>query len=51
MKQKILNHKIDERIAAEPTSVLKIIEHVYAEANLTDQEQLNIRLPKAAGKY
>jgi hypothetical protein len=51
MKQKILNHKIDERIAAEPTSVLKIIEHVYAEANLTDQEQLNIRLPKAVGKY
>jgi len=51
MKQKILNQKIDERIAAEPTSVLKIIEHVYAEANLTAQEQLNIRLPIAVGKY
>jgi hypothetical protein len=25
MKQKVLNHKIDQRIAAEPTSVLKII--------------------------
>ena len=51
MKQKVLNYKIDQRIAAEPTSVLKIVEHVYAEANLTDEEQLNIRLPKVAGKH
>ncbi|CAF0810125.1 unnamed protein product [Didymodactylos carnosus] len=48
MKQKVLNQKIDDRIAVEPTAVLKIIERVYAEANLTDEEQLNIRLPKTA---
>ncbi|CAF3418260.1 unnamed protein product [Rotaria socialis] len=46
MKQKCLNQKIGDRIAIEPTSVLKIIERVYAEANLTDEEQLHIRLPK-----
>jgi hypothetical protein len=51
MKQKILNHKIDQRVAAEPTPVLKIIERVYAEANLTDEEQLKIRLPRAAGNH
>ncbi|CAF1334403.1 unnamed protein product [Rotaria magnacalcarata] len=48
MKQKLLNHKIENLITSEPTSVLKVIERVYAEANLTDEEQLNIRLPKAA---
>ena len=46
MKQKLLNHKIEERILAEPTAVLKVIERVYAEANLTDEEQMHIRLPK-----
>ncbi|CAF3438922.1 unnamed protein product [Rotaria socialis] len=46
MKRKCLNQKIGDRIAIEPTSVLKIIERVYAEANLTDEEQLHIRLPK-----
>jgi hypothetical protein len=51
VKQKILNQKIGERIATEPTPILKVIEHVYAQANLTDEEQLHIRLPKAAGKY
>jgi hypothetical protein len=50
MKQKVLNQKIDDRLAAEPTAVLKVIERVYAEANLTDEEQLNIRLPRIAGK-
>jgi hypothetical protein len=39
IKQKILNHTIEERINAEPTAVLKVIERVYAEANLTDEEQ------------
>jgi hypothetical protein len=48
VKQKILNNTIEERINAEPTSVLKVIERVYAEANLTDEEQLHIRLPEAA---
>jgi hypothetical protein len=51
MKQKILNQKINDRIAVEPTAVLKVVERVYAEANLTDEEQLNIRLPKAVGRY
>jgi hypothetical protein len=50
IKQKLLNQKIDDRIAVEPTAVLKVVERVYAEANLTDEEQLNIRLPKAVGK-
>lgn len=50
MKQKILNHKIENLINSEPTPVLKVIERVYTEANLTDEEQLNIRLPKAVGK-
>ncbi|CAF1441249.1 unnamed protein product [Rotaria sordida] len=48
MKQKLLNQIIDDRLAAEPTAVLKVIERVYAEANLTDEEQLNIRLPRTA---
>ncbi len=50
MKQKILNQKIGDRVDAEPTAILKIVERVYAEANLTDEEQLNIRLPRLAGK-
>ncbi|CAF4471508.1 unnamed protein product, partial [Rotaria sp. Silwood2] len=48
MKQKLLNQKIDDRLGAEPTAVMKVIELVYAEANLTDEEQLNIRLPRTA---
>ncbi len=51
MKQKILNQKIDDKLASEPTSVLKVIERVYADANLTDEEQLNIRLPRTAGEF
>jgi hypothetical protein len=51
MKQKVLNQKIDDKLAVEPTSVLKVIERVYADANLTDEEQLHIRLPRTAGKY
>ena len=43
MKQKILDKKIDDRIVAEPIAVLKVIERIYAEAHLTDEEQLNIR--------
>ena len=50
MKEKILNYKISEQVTNEPTSILKIVEHDYAQANLTDEEQLNIRLPKAVGK-
>ena len=46
MKQKILHHSIQKRLDGEPTSVLKVIERVYAEANLTDEEKLHIRLPK-----
>ena len=49
MKQKMLTQKINEKIAVEPTAVLKVVERVYAEANLTDEEQLNLRLPKATG--
>ena len=47
MKQQILNHTIQERLDSEPTAVPKVIERAYAEANLTDEEQLSIRLPKA----
>lgn len=51
MKQKISYHEIDHRVATEPTLVLKIVERVYAKVNLTDEERLNLRLPKVAGKY
>lgn len=50
MKQKILNHKIDQRVSTKSTSVLKIVEHVYVKANLIDEEQLNSRLQKSTGK-
>ncbi|UJR34754.1 hypothetical protein I4U23_027532 [Adineta vaga] len=48
MKQKILNQIIDHRLAAEPTAVLRVIERIYAEANLTDEEQSNKHLPRTA---